>query len=78
MYIQNFIYYADMVGIPDFKFGAMENWGIVTYRETRLIYDDRSNSIYDKRAVIIVICHELAHMWFGNLGKYIISQLNVD
>ncbi|KYQ54762.1 Glutamyl aminopeptidase [Trachymyrmex zeteki] len=57
----------DMVGIPDFKFGAMENWGIVTYRETRLIYDDRSNSIYDKRAVIIVICHELAHMWFGNL-----------
>ncbi|EGI70560.1 Glutamyl aminopeptidase [Acromyrmex echinatior] len=57
----------DMVGIPDFKAGAMENWGIVTYREARLIYDDHSNSIYDKRAVINVICHELAHMWFGNL-----------
>ncbi|KYN04893.1 Glutamyl aminopeptidase [Cyphomyrmex costatus] len=57
----------DMVGIPDFKSGAMENWGLVTYRETRLIYNDRNNSIYDKRAVINVICHEIAHMWFGNL-----------
>ncbi|KYN43680.1 Glutamyl aminopeptidase [Trachymyrmex septentrionalis] len=57
----------DMVGIPDFKANAMENWGLVTYRETRLVYDDRSNSIYDKRAVVTVICHELAHMWFGNL-----------
>ncbi|KAG5331089.1 AMPE aminopeptidase, partial [Acromyrmex charruanus] len=57
----------DMAGIPDFISGAMENWGLVTYRETRMLYDDSSNSIYDKRDVINVICHELAHMWFGNL-----------
>lgn len=57
----------DMVGIPDFIAGAMENWGLVTYRETRILYDDTHNSIYDKRDVVNVICHELAHMWFGNL-----------
>ncbi|XP_039305281.1 glutamyl aminopeptidase-like isoform X2 [Solenopsis invicta] len=57
----------DMAGIPDFVSGAMENWGLVTYRETRILYDDHNNSIYDKRDVVNVICHELAHMWFGNL-----------
>ncbi|KAL0132492.1 hypothetical protein PUN28_000323 [Cardiocondyla obscurior] len=57
----------DMAAIPDFMAGAMENWGLVTYRETRVLYDHRRNSVYDKRDVINVICHELAHMWFGNL-----------
>ncbi|XP_028045976.2 glutamyl aminopeptidase [Monomorium pharaonis] len=57
----------DMIGIPDFKAGAMENWGLVTYRETRILYDEHTNSLYDKREVVNVICHELAHMWFGNL-----------
>ncbi|XP_029160957.1 glutamyl aminopeptidase-like isoform X2 [Nylanderia fulva] len=57
----------DLVAIPDFVSGAMENWGLVTFREARLLYDDRNNSIIDKRDVIEVICHELAHMWFGNL-----------
>nr|XP_012217531.1 PREDICTED: glutamyl aminopeptidase-like [Linepithema humile]XP_012217532.1 PREDICTED: glutamyl aminopeptidase-like [Linepithema humile] len=57
----------DMVAIPDFVSGAMENWGLVTYREARILYDDFSNSIFDKRDVINVICHEFAHMWFGNL-----------
>ena len=57
----------DLVAIPDFISGAMENWGLVTFREARLLYDDRNNSIIDKRNVVEVICHELAHMWFGNL-----------
>ncbi|XP_070159038.1 aminopeptidase A isoform X2 [Polyergus mexicanus] len=57
----------DMVAIPDFVSGAMENWGLVTYREARLLYDDHNNSIIDKHNVVNVICHELAHMWFGNL-----------
>ncbi|XP_011698185.1 PREDICTED: glutamyl aminopeptidase-like isoform X2 [Wasmannia auropunctata] len=57
----------DMAAIPDFMAGAMENWGLVTYRESRLLYDDRSSSVYDKRDIVNVICHELAHMWFGNL-----------
>lgn len=70
IYVTLFI--VDMIGIPDFMAGAMENWGLVTYRETRILYDDRHNSIYDKRDVVNVICHELAHMWFGNLGKYFI------
>ncbi|XP_011878875.1 PREDICTED: glutamyl aminopeptidase-like isoform X2 [Vollenhovia emeryi] len=56
----------DMAGIPDFMSGAMENWGLVTYRESRILYDEYENSIYDKRDVVNVICHELAHMWFGN------------
>lgn len=67
-----------MAGIPDFVSGAMENWGLVTYRETRILYDDHNNSIYDKRDVVNVICHELAHMWFGNLGKYFISINYMD
>jgi glutamyl aminopeptidase len=66
----NSVYYIDMAAIPDFVSGAMENWGIVTYRETRLLYDNSTNSIVDKDDVAITVCHELAHMWFGNLGKY--------
>lgn len=58
-----------MAAIPDFVSGAMENWGLITYRETRLLYDNLTNSISDKRNVAITVCHELAHMWFGNLGK---------
>lgn len=54
----------------------MENWGIVTFRETRLLYDDRNNSVIDKRNVVNVICHELAHMWFGNLGNLIFTINN--
>ncbi|KAL6426361.1 hypothetical protein ACFW04_009103 [Cataglyphis niger] len=57
----------DMVAIPDFVSGAMENWGLITYREARLLYDEHNNSIIDKHNVVNVICHELAHMWFGNL-----------
>lgn len=59
-----------MVAIPDFVSGAVENWGIVTFREAKILYDDYNNSIFDKLDVIKIICHELAHMWFGNLGKY--------
>lgn len=72
-----------MVAIPDFVSGAMENWGLVTYREARVLYNDYTHSIFEKRDVINVICHELAHMWFGNLGKYfriytILIQSNVN
>ena len=56
----------DMVGIPDFAAGAMENWGLITYRETALFATDDS-SASDKQRVAYVIAHELAHQWFGNL-----------
>uniref|UniRef100_A0A4W4GAF7 Aminopeptidase n=1 Tax=Electrophorus electricus TaxID=8005 RepID=A0A4W4GAF7_ELEEL len=58
---------SDQVALPDFSAGAMENWGLVTYRETTLLYDPEVSSNEDKEDVVIVISHELAHMWFGNL-----------
>ncbi|XP_059454325.1 aminopeptidase M1-like [Corylus avellana] len=57
----------DMVAIPDFAFGAMENYGLVTYRETALLYDDQHSAASNKQRVVIVVAHELAHQWFGNL-----------
>ncbi|XP_030049270.1 LOW QUALITY PROTEIN: leucyl-cystinyl aminopeptidase [Microcaecilia unicolor] len=57
----------DLVAIPDFQAGAMENWGLIIFRETALLYDDKTSSILDKLYVTSVIAHELAHQWFGNL-----------
>ncbi|KAM0895716.1 hypothetical protein ACQ4PT_023655 [Festuca glaucescens] len=57
----------DMVAIPDFAAGAMENYGLVTYREVALLFDDKSSSASSKQNVAITVAHELAHQWFGNL-----------
>ncbi|CAI5450948.1 unnamed protein product [Caenorhabditis angaria] len=57
----------DMVAIPDFSAGAMENWGLITYRENDLLYDPKINTGLNKERVASVIAHELAHQWFGNL-----------
>lgn len=57
----------DMIAVPDFESGAMENWGAITYRETALLIDEKHSSLSAKQYVAIVICHELAHQWFGNL-----------
>uniref|UniRef100_A0A3Q1MFD6 Aminopeptidase n=2 Tax=Bos TaxID=9903 RepID=A0A3Q1MFD6_BOVIN len=57
----------DLVAIPDFASGAMENWGLITYRETSLLFDPKTSSTSDKLWVTKVIAHELAHQWFGNL-----------
>uniref|UniRef100_A0A8D0AK66 Aminopeptidase n=1 Tax=Sander lucioperca TaxID=283035 RepID=A0A8D0AK66_SANLU len=57
----------DLIAIPDFQSGAMENWGLTTYRETSLLFDPLTSSISDKLWVTMVIGHELAHQWFGNL-----------
>ncbi|XP_023658692.1 leucyl-cystinyl aminopeptidase [Paramormyrops kingsleyae] len=56
----------DLVAIPDFLAGAMENWGLITFRETALLVCNQS-SLTDKQGVAAVIAHELAHQWFGNL-----------
>uniref|UniRef100_A0A3Q2PD67 Aminopeptidase n=1 Tax=Fundulus heteroclitus TaxID=8078 RepID=A0A3Q2PD67_FUNHE len=58
---------SDQIALPDFNAGAMENWGLVTYRETALLYDPVLSSTGNKERVATVISHELAHMWFGNL-----------
>ncbi len=58
---------ADHVAVPDFSAGAMENWGLITYRETALIVDKEHSSINARQYVSGVIAHELSHQWFGNL-----------
>ncbi len=57
----------DMIAIPDFAAGAMENWGAVTYRESTILIDEINSSVGNKQWVAMVIAHELAHQWFGNL-----------
>ena len=57
----------DLIAIPDFSAGAMENWGAVTYRETALLIDPEKSSSANRQRVVVVIAHELAHQWFGNL-----------
>ena len=57
----------DMIAIPDFAFGAMENLGCITYRETALLVDSEKGSIAEKKRVAEVVAHEIAHMWFGDL-----------
>ena len=55
------------LALPDFSAGAMENWGLVTYREAYLLLDPDNTSLDMKRLVATVITHELAHQWFGDL-----------
>ena len=57
----------DMIAIPDFAAGAMENWGAITFREAILLYDSKTSSTRTKQYIAEVISHELAHQWFGNL-----------
>ncbi len=57
----------DMIAVPDFAAGAMENWGAITFRETILLYDPKTSSTKTKQYIAEVISHELAHQWFGNL-----------
>lgn len=57
----------DMVAVPDFSAGAMENWGLITYRVVDLLYDPKTAGAATKERVAEVVQHELAHQWFGNL-----------
>ena len=56
----------DQVAIPDFEAGAMENWGLVTYRESQLLCTE-SSSLAARESVALTVTHELSHQWFGNL-----------
>ncbi len=58
---------ADHVALPDFSAGAMENWGLITYREIALLVDPKNTSLSTKQYAATVIAHELSHQWFGNL-----------
>ena len=58
---------SDHVALPDFSSGAMENWGLITYRESCLLADPELTSESSRRFIATVIAHELSHQWFGNL-----------
>jgi len=57
----------DIVALPDFSVGAMENWGLITFRETAMLADPKHSSIESKQIIAMVVGHELSHQWFGNL-----------
>lgn len=58
---------SDHVALPDFSSGAMENWGLITYREVALLADPKTASLENRQYAALVIAHELSHQWFGNL-----------
>ena len=58
---------CDQVALPDFDAGAMENWGLITYREIALLADPVNRSVSNEQYVSLVVAHELSHQWFGNL-----------
>ncbi|KAI8683556.1 Aminopeptidase [Fusarium keratoplasticum] len=58
---------SDLIAVHEFTHGAMENWGLVTYRTTQVLYDEKTSDPRFKNAVAYVVAHELAHQWFGNL-----------
>jgi aminopeptidase N/puromycin-sensitive aminopeptidase len=57
----------DMIALPDFEAGAMENFGAITYRETDLLLDEANAAIPQKKRVAVVVTHEMAHQWFGDM-----------
>jgi aminopeptidase N len=57
----------DMVALPDFEAGAMENFGCITYRETDLLIDSKTGAVPAKKRVAEVVAHEMAHQWFGDM-----------
>ncbi|XP_014255315.1 aminopeptidase N-like [Cimex lectularius] len=57
----------DMIALPDFAAGAMENWGLITFRENTMLFQYGVSTNRDKQRVASVVSHELAHQWFGNL-----------
>ena len=66
-----------MIAIPDFAAGAMENWGLITYRETALLYKDGVSANSNKQRIAMVVSHELAHQWFGKKIWFKTSQQQI-
>lgn len=67
---QNYSHYipkVDQIAIPDFEAGAMENWGLITYAEPYLLFDESEDTWEDKHDIVSTIVHEYVHQFFGNL-----------
>ncbi|GAB7354847.1 hypothetical protein MBLNU459_g5224t3 [Dothideomycetes sp. NU459] len=58
---------VDLLAVHEFSHGAMENWGLITYRTTAVLFDENASDQKYKNRVVYVVAHELAHQWFGNL-----------
>jgi aminopeptidase N len=58
---------SDLLAVHEFAMGAMENWGLVTYRTLAVLFDEAKSDSRHKNRVAYVVAHELAHQWFGNL-----------
>ena len=65
-----------MIAIPDFAAGAMENWGLITYRETALLYDPTVSAASNQQRVAVVVSHELAHQ--VQLLRFLTNRATVD
>lgn len=70
---------TDLAAIPDFQSGAMENWGLTTYRETALLYNTNTSSASDKLRITMIIAHELAHQVMKSRSqKFQLWKLSTD
>jgi len=58
---------VDLLAVHEFSHGAMENWGLITYRTTAVLFDEYNSDQKYRNRVVYVVAHELAHQWFGNL-----------
>ena len=63
-----------MIAIPDFSAGAMENWGLITYREVAILYEEGKSSRSDKEYVAVVVAHELAHQVTTFFENFFLKQ----
>ena len=65
----------DCIAISDFQCGAMENWGLVTFRELAVLVDPTETSSSSKQWIAIVVTHEMAHQWFGKRHRNVLRKL---
>lgn len=70
------ILYADFIAVPDFPTGAMENWGLITFRLTSILYDPSKSSHSNKQWVAVVVAHELAHQVISFSNKMLYNLTN--
>lgn len=72
-YLENLLEYnfplrkVDQLAVPTHKFKAMENWGLITFKESRFVHNDSEEMLEAKESKSYTLAHEYAHQWFGNL-----------